>query len=631
MSFNYRIACASSVSQVCDANRSNFFFDGKSMKKENHGTAAPLAGAVNSDAEQCIGVFDGVTSPEAAHVAINCLRYYLKQRQADNTDYIKQLQDYYTASDRVIAGLDGQGDKRVSCAVGFVRYNGFYFASAGDCLVYLWRNGDLTLLNTPETEARPLGGSGAFAVEPIYGEIFTGDRIVMCTTSLKKSMSNDRFRSIIADSASVDEAADTLCKEAMTRGITDCASSCVIEIGEQTSEGYWILPGLIYTPEAAPSVPYFEGDSDTIEITSGSAVSNEPEAPAAYEEPSTEKEIVLPPPVVLPEPETPAVHKPAQSEPKRPSATELHREEEKKRTRILLISCIIAGALLLGLILTFVIIGAASNHGDKPDDTTPVVTTPEDTEEKQEPEDTEDDTTEDTEDDTTEDTEDTSTEETSTDEESTEESEESSEDSTSTEETEEPEPENNTTSRGYTIEYKNGAHYVKVGDTEILVANKSYELSSSYNPGGLTSATKSAFNDLVSAASDAGYTITNVSGFRSYATQQRVYSGWVNTYGQTQADRISARPGHSEHQTGMAIDVNSLDESFGETSEGKWLAKNAHKYGFIIRYPQGKEGITGYAYEPWHIRYVGEIAEDIYNSGLTLEEYLGVDSEYSEE
>ena len=78
----------------------------------------------------------------------------------------------------------------------------------------------------------------------------------------------------------------------------------------------------------------------------------------------------------------------------------------------------------------------------------------------------------------------------------------------------------------------------------------------------------------------------------------------------------------------MAIDVNSLDESFGQTATGKWLAANAHKYGFIIRYPQGKEHITGYSYEPWHIRYVGDIAEDIYNSGLTLEEYLGITSSY---
>ena len=175
---------------------------------------------------------------------------------------------------------------------------------------------------------------------------------------------------------------------------------------------------------------------------------------------------------------------------------------------------------------------------------------------------------------------------------------------------------------------KNGAYYVNLGSTEILVANKTYELSADYNPGGLTSDTKTAFNKLVSAASADGHTITNISGFRSYATQQRVYNNWVNTYGTAGADRISARPGHSEHQSGMAIDVNSLDESFGQTATGKWLAANAHKYGFIIRYPQGKEHITGYSYEPWHIRYVGDIAEDIYNSGLTLEEYLGITSSY---
>jgi LAS superfamily LD-carboxypeptidase LdcB len=104
----------------------------------------------------------------------------------------------------------------------------------------------------------------------------------------------------------------------------------------------------------------------------------------------------------------------------------------------------------------------------------------------------------------------------------------------------------------------------------------------------------------------------------------------VNAYGQSTADTFSARPGHSEHQTGLAIDVNSIDDSFAATPESAWLASNAHRYGFIIRYPKGKEHITGYKYESWHIRYLGvDTATAVYNSGLTLEEYLGIDSKYS--
>ena len=121
------------------------------------------------------------------------------------------------------------------------------------------------------------------------------------------------------------------------------------------------------------------------------------------------------------------------------------------------------------------------------------------------------------------------------------------------------------------------------------------------------------------------------SGFRSYETQNRIYNNYVSNYGQSSADTFSARPGHSEHQTGLAIDVNSIDDSFADTPEAEWLASHAHEYGFIIRYPKGKESITGYKYEPWHIRYLGvEKATEVYNSGLTLEEFLGIDSEYKD-
>jgi D-alanyl-D-alanine carboxypeptidase len=116
-----------------------------------------------------------------------------------------------------------------------------------------------------------------------------------------------------------------------------------------------------------------------------------------------------------------------------------------------------------------------------------------------------------------------------------------------------------------------------------------------------------------------------VSGFRSYSRQKTIYNNYVAIDGVTKADTYSARPGHSEHQTGLAFDVGAIDDNYGNTAAGKWLANNAHKYGFIIRYPKGKTHITGYKYEPWHIRYIGtNHATTIYNKQITLEEYLNV-------
>jgi LAS superfamily LD-carboxypeptidase LdcB len=101
-------------------------------------------------------------------------------------------------------------------------------------------------------------------------------------------------------------------------------------------------------------------------------------------------------------------------------------------------------------------------------------------------------------------------------------------------------------------------------------------------------------------------------------------------YGKDATDTFSARPGHSEHQTGMAMDIIEASSAFEGTPAAIWLAENCYKYGFIIRYPKGKENITGYKYEPWHIRYLGkDTAWAVYNSGLTLEEYLGIDSVYN--
>ena len=96
------------------------------------------------------------------------------------------------------------------------------------------------------------------------------------------------------------------------------------------------------------------------------------------------------------------------------------------------------------------------------------------------------------------------------------------------------------------------------------------------------------------------------------------------------ADTFSARPGFSEHQTGLTIDCNTIDDAFGQTKEAQWLAEHCADYGFIIRFPDGKEDITGYQYEPWHIRYVGvDTAKEIDQLGVSLEEYLGVQSEYT--
>ena len=122
-----------------------------------------------------------------------------------------------------------------------------------------------------------------------------------------------------------------------------------------------------------------------------------------------------------------------------------------------------------------------------------------------------------------------------------------------------------------------------------------------------------------------------VSAYRSYQRQKQIYQRNVSLYGADSTDTFSAKPGSSEHQSGLTIDIsaacvdNALSQAFGNTKEGMWVAKNAHKYGYIIRFPKGKSAITGYHYEPWHIRYVGvTTATYLYKHKLTLEEYYGV-------
>jgi LAS superfamily LD-carboxypeptidase LdcB len=163
-----------------------------------------------------------------------------------------------------------------------------------------------------------------------------------------------------------------------------------------------------------------------------------------------------------------------------------------------------------------------------------------------------------------------------------------------------------------------------------IVANKKYCLPPSYDPG----TNQEAYDQLLKMISDAnsqGIYITILSGYRSYEDQVETYDYWVSIYGEEYASTISAKPGYSEHQTGLAFDLGDannpycdLEECFESTEAGIWLAQHAHEYGFIIRYPKGSEAITGYAYEPWHFRYVGDIATDIYEQQTTLEEYLQV-------
>jgi len=171
-------------------------------------------------------------------------------------------------------------------------------------------------------------------------------------------------------------------------------------------------------------------------------------------------------------------------------------------------------------------------------------------------------------------------------------------------------------------EYANeGLHYID----GVLVANKEYLLPPDFAPG-LDPTAEAQFNALCAAAAEEGYSIYMGSNYRSYEEQQELRDNFLNWYGQEYADNYAALPGESEHQTGLAIDCASWSGTFSETQEAVWLAEHAHEYGFIIRYPAGKEDITGYEHEAWHIRYVGSrIADEMYKSGQCLEEYLGID------
>ena len=179
-------------------------------------------------------------------------------------------------------------------------------------------------------------------------------------------------------------------------------------------------------------------------------------------------------------------------------------------------------------------------------------------------------------------------------------------------------------------------------DTSMLV-NKYYLLDSSYAPDDLVTISQtyswgdagsqkvrevaySAFLDMWNAANEEGYYLMVSSSYRSYAEQEEVYNNYKNSSGERYADSIAARPGSSEHQTGLTLDIfsrtNTNRETFKDSAEAKWLAENSYKFGFILRYPEDKVDITGYTYEAWHFRYVGEeIATYIYEHDITFEEY----------
>lgn len=174
--------------------------------------------------------------------------------------------------------------------------------------------------------------------------------------------------------------------------------------------------------------------------------------------------------------------------------------------------------------------------------------------------------------------------------------------------------------------YFNGSYYSVQGKYgEVIIVNKKHPLSPTYNPGEQPAAS-GAFWQLIADMRAQGFAISDAySGFRSYDYQANLYQQYVNRDGQAAADRYSARPGYSEHQTGLAYDLLDANGALLQDPQAsQWLAQHAHQYGFVVRYLPGKEGVTGYMPESWHIRYIGQEATDIYQSGLTLEEYYGV-------
>lgn len=171
-----------------------------------------------------------------------------------------------------------------------------------------------------------------------------------------------------------------------------------------------------------------------------------------------------------------------------------------------------------------------------------------------------------------------------------------------------------------------------------VIVNKQRPLPAGYTPNDLTyiggeqirSSAAGPLNNLIAAAKKDGINLSILSAFRSYDYQKNLYDSYVSKDGMAEADRYSARPAHSEHQTGLAVDLGNgqcdLQACFGETQAGKWLQDHSHEYGFIIRYGNGQENLTGYQYEPWHLRYVGtDLAHELYKNNQTLEQFFGLE------
>ena len=199
-------------------------------------------------------------------------------------------------------------------------------------------------------------------------------------------------------------------------------------------------------------------------------------------------------------------------------------------------------------------------------------------------------------------------------------------------------------SKGYTIYTIDGVTYVD----GYMIVNKTYTVDASFVPKdtykpseGKTNTCNDCINNTVykawkvmqADAASLGLNIRITSGYRPYQTQNTLYNRYVARDGKEKADTYSARPGSSEHQTGLCFDLNSISDAFANTNEGRWVNDNAYKYGFIIRYPKGKNNETGYKYESWHLRYVGtDLSYKLYNNGdwITMESYFGLTSRYSE-
>ncbi|SCY91167.1 M15 family metallopeptidase [Alkaliphilus peptidifermentans] len=165
--------------------------------------------------------------------------------------------------------------------------------------------------------------------------------------------------------------------------------------------------------------------------------------------------------------------------------------------------------------------------------------------------------------------------------------------------------------------------------SDLVIPNISFSFSEDLPKKYMRKIAADALEDLFKEATNNNIELFAVSGYRAYSTQKSIFEANVKRQGEREANKTSAFPGQSEHQTGLAMDVSSrsvglgLKPEFGDVKEGIWLKENAHRFGFIIRYPKGKEHLTGYSYEPWHLRYVGkEVAEIISASDITLEEYF---------